>query len=108
MLNCSFLESFLEINSLTILQISTIKWFRRLLCIVDIIFVFKRFNAAKLLSEIAFVAGATKINFIDLKPSAKIGCFDADNALKELTDSDKNKFEPLRNSGRSFNWACKL
>ena len=80
----------------------------RLLCIVDLIFVFKRFNAAKLRSKIAFVAGATKINFIDLKVAAKIDCFDAENALKELIDSDKDKFEPLSYSGRSFSWACKL
>ena len=51
----------------------------------------------------AFVAGVTKIKFINLKASAKIDCFDADNALKELINSDKDEFEPLRNSGRSFN-----
>ena len=51
----------------------------------------------------AFVAGGTQINFINMKASAKIDCFDADNALKELINSDKVKFEPLRNSGRSFN-----
>ena len=56
----------------------------------------------------AFVAGATKINFINLKASAKIDCFDAGNALKELINSDKDKFEPLTNSGRIFNGACKL
>ena len=50
-----------------------------------------------------FVAGATNINFINLKVSAKVDCFDVGNALKELINSDKNKFEPLTNSGRSFN-----
>ena len=56
----------------------------------------------------AFVAGATKINFINLKASAKIDFFDASNALKELINSDKDKFERLTNSGRSFNRAYKL
>ena len=51
----------------------------------------------------AFIAGATKINFINLKASAKIDCFYAGNTLKELINSDKDKFEPLRNYGRCFN-----
>ena len=55
-----------------------------------------------------FVAGPTKINFMNLKTSAKTDYFDAGNAQKELINSDKDKFGPLRNSGRSFDWACNL
>ena len=42
---------------------------------VDLIFVFKRFNAEKLHSDMAFVARAIKFNFTNLKVSTKIGCF---------------------------------
>ena len=49
---------------------------------VDLIFVSKRFNAEKLHSEMAFVPGATKIKFINLKTSAKIGSLDPGNALR--------------------------
>ena len=43
----------------------------------------------------AFASGTTKINFFNLKASAKIDCFDTGNTLKELINSDKDKFEPL-------------
>ena len=67
----------------------------RLLCMVDLIFLFKRFNAEKLCSEMIFVARATKTNFINWKASAKNGCFDAGSALKKLIilESDQ-KFQP--------------
>ena len=56
---------------------------------------FKHFNGKKLRSKMAFVSGTTKINFFNLKASAKIDCFDTGNTLKELINSDKDKFEPL-------------
>ena len=82
-LNRSFLESLLEVYSLTISWISILsipscytcnilKLFRGLLCIVNLIFVFKRFNAENVRSEMSFVSGVPEIKFISLKVLAKI------------------------------------
>ena len=66
---------------------------------VDLIFVFKRFNTEKLCSKMAFVAGATKIKFINLKSSAKVDCFDAGkvlrNQLTRIVKSSLNLWETL-------------
>ena len=71
---------------------------------VELIFVFKAFKTEKVPAEMALVAGATNINFINLKRSAKISRFNAGDALKELIQSDSDKqFEHLRISRKIFN-----